>query len=84
MHFALRPLERRDRKEADMRDFKVAMSAQHASEMTVKAVRDLGIPIYSRIETLDWPNYLTLEELLEVTIPIPVCGCGQAHHMGTN
>lgn len=63
---------------------KTAFTVATINAMSVKAVHDHGIPILSRNETVDWPNWLTVEELNEVTIPERPCVCGKPHHFSKN
>lgn len=63
---------------------KVALTVATINAMSVKAVHDHGIPILSRMDTVDWPNSLTIEELREVTIPERPCVCGKPHHFSNS
>jgi hypothetical protein len=64
---------------------KVAFTLGTANAMVVKRLLEAGITANSRqVEMVDWPNWLTYDELMKVTEHNRLCGCGKLHHHSNN
>lgn len=90
MHKPIPVVEQRHWQEVDMNDndyylFKYALSVTHSAMLPAKLLYEMGMPVYSRFETADWPNLVTHDELLLVTTDDTGCReCGKPHHMSNN